>query len=243
MAASFETILFDFGGTLYSYSSVNAPLRRVIQEAAERLGSKKSRREVGKAYGEAFERVWKAAAGLPYYRHRDVMVEGYRFFADGLGRHASDDFLDWMYETARIVTLESFELRDDCLTTLEGLRNLGLGLAIVSNIDDDYLLPMIESCGIGPYVDRWTSSEEARSCKPAPGFFLHCARLTDSSPEQILYVGDSPFHDVKGARGVGMAAALIVEDGVTAPGQLSDDVPDADFTIRRLSELLEIAGS
>ena len=243
MAANFEAILFDLGGTLYSYSSIHRPLRKLIQEAAERLGSNKSKREVGKAYGEAFERAWKAAAGLPYYRHRDVMVEGYRFFADGLGRHASDDFLDWMYETARIVTLESFELRDDCLTTLESLRNLGLGLAIVSNIDDDYLLPMIESCGIGPYVDRWTSSEEAKSCKPDPGFFLHCARLTDSPPEQILYVGDSPFHDVKGAKGVGMTAALIVEDGVTVPGQLSDDVPDPDFTIRRLSELLKIAGS
>ncbi len=242
MTANFETILFDFGGTLYSYSSVNPPLREVIQEAAVRLGSKESRRGVGRAYGRAFERAWKTAAGLPYYRHRDLMLEGYRFFADELGKHASDDFLDWMYEKARIVVLESFELRDDCLTTLDELRNLGLGLAIVSNIDDDYLLPMVERCGIGPYVDRWTSSEEAESCKPDPGFFLHCARLADSSPKHILYVGDSPLHDVKGAKGVGMAAALIVENGAPIPGQGSDDVPDADFTFRRLSELLEIAG-
>jgi HAD superfamily hydrolase (TIGR01509 family) len=243
MAASFETILFDFGGTLYSYSSVNPPLRTVIQEAAERLGSDRPRREVGRAYGEAFRRAWNAVDGLSYYRHRDLMIEGYRFFADGLGGHASDDFLDWMYETSRIVTLESFELRDDCLTTLEGLRSLGLGLAIVSNIDDDYLFPMIERCGIGPYVDRWTSSEEAGSCKPDPGFFLHCAGLAGSSPDQVLYVGDSPFHDVKGAKGAGMTATLIVDDGMPAPGQGSDDVPHPDFTIRRLSELLEIAGS
>jgi putative hydrolase of the HAD superfamily len=243
MTANFETILFDFGGTLYAYSSVNRPLREVIQEAAKRLGSDKPRREVGRAYGRAFERAWKAAADLPYYRHRDVMVEGYRFFADELGRPASDDFLDWMYETSRIVVLESFELRDDCLATLESLRDRGLGLAIVSNIDDDYFLPMVERCGIAPYVDRWTSSEEAESCKPDPGFFLHCARLAGSSPERVLYVGDSPFHDVKGAKGVGMAAALILEDGVAIPGQGSGDVPEANFTIRRLSELLEIAGS
>jgi FMN phosphatase YigB (HAD superfamily) len=194
MTANFETILFDFGGTLYSYASVNPPLREVIQEASVRLGSDKSRREVGRAYGKAFARAWEAAAGLPYYRHRDVMVEGYRFFADELGRHASDDFVDWMYETSRVVVLESFALRDDCLSTLESLRNLGLGLAIVSNIDDDYLFPMM-------------------------------------------------FHDVKGAKAVGMTAALIVDDGVPAPGQGSDGVPDADFTIRRLSELLKIAAS
>jgi HAD superfamily hydrolase (TIGR01509 family) len=243
MTASFETILFDFGGTLYSYSSVNPPLRELIQAAAVRLGSDKSRREVGRAYGKAFMRAWKVAGDLPYYRHRDVMVEGYRSFADELGGRASDDFLDWMYETSRAVVLESFALRDDCLTTLESLRNLGLGLAIVSNIDDDYLFPMIERCGIGPYLDRWTSSEEAESCKPDPGFFLHCASLADSSPERILYVGDSPFHDVKGAKAVGMTAALIVDDGVPAPGLGSDGVPDPDFTIRRLSELLKIAAS
>ncbi len=149
MTADFETILFDFGGTLYSYSSIKGALRKVIQEAAERLGSNKSRRELGRAYREASERAWQASADLSYYRHRDVMVEGYRLFADELGRHASDDFLDWMYETMRTAILESFELRDDCLTTLEGLRNLGLGLALVSNIDDDYLLRMIERCGIG----------------------------------------------------------------------------------------------
>jgi FMN phosphatase YigB (HAD superfamily) len=243
MTASFETILFDFGGTLYSYSSIRGAVRKVIREAAERLGIDKSKRELGKAYREASERAWKASADLSYYRHRDVMVEGYRFFAGELGAHASDDFLDWMYETMRIAILESFELRDDCIATLEGLRNLGMGLAIVSNIDDDYFLPMIKSCGIGPHVDRWTSSEEARSCKPDSGLFLHCARLADSSPQQILYVGDSPFHDVKGAKGVGMTAALIVEDGVPIPGQGSDAVPDADFTIRRLSELLKLVGS
>lgn len=243
MAAGFETILFDFGGTLFSYSSVDPPLRKVIQEAAERLGSDKSRREVGRAYGQASLRAWRGTAGLSYYRHRDVMVDGYRFFAEELGRNASDEFLDWMYAAARSAVVQSFQLRDDCLTTLEHLRRLGLGLAIVSNIDDDYLLPMIERCGVGPYLDRWTSSEEARSCKPDARFFLHCAELADSNPERVLYVGDSPLHDVKGAKSVGMTAALIVDEGTPTPAQGADDVPDADFTIRRLSELVTIAGS
>lgn len=243
MAASFETILFDFGGTLFSYSSVDPPLRRVIQEAAERLGSSRSTREVGRAYGQASLRAWKATAGLSYYRHRDVMVDGYRFFAEELGRHASDDFLDWMYAAARDSVVQSFELRDDCLTTLKSLRELRLGLAIVSNIDDDYLLPMIERCGIAPYLDRWTSSEEVQSCKPDARFFLHCAGLAGSAPERTLYVGDSPLHDVKGAKGVGMTAALIVENGLPPPDQEPDEAPKADFAIRRLSELVKIAGS
>ena len=37
--ANFETILFDLGGTLYSYSSIRGAVREVIREAAGRLGS------------------------------------------------------------------------------------------------------------------------------------------------------------------------------------------------------------
>lgn len=242
MATNYHTILFDFGGTLFSYGKLRGPLGETIGAAASRLNSGKSRREVGRAYGVASARAWKESANLSYYDHKDMMIESYRLFARELGKEASDDFLAQMYEEVRIATVENFELREDCLSTLDAMRKRGLGVAIVSNIDDDYLDPMVERCGIGPYLDRWTSSEGAQSCKPDPGFFLHCAGLAECEPGQVLYVGDSPFHDVKGARGVGMSTALIVEEGVTAPGQGDGKVPEPDFTIQHLTELLDIVG-
>ena len=77
-------------------------------------------------------------------------------------------FSTGMYEAMRIAIVESFELRDDCLTTLEGLRKLGLGLAIVSNIDDDYFVPMVERCGIGPYVEPLDELRGSRELQARP---------------------------------------------------------------------------
>jgi HAD superfamily hydrolase (TIGR01509 family) len=240
MATDYHTILFDFGGTLFSYTSIQERLGETIGAAASRLNPEKTRSEVGRAFNVASAEAWKPTTSQAYYNHKDVMIETYRIFAAELGHEANDDFLAQTYEEIRLAMVENFELREDCLSTLEELRKRGLGLAIVSNIDDDYLFPMIERCGIGPYLDRWTSSEEAQSCKPDRDFFLHCARLAGCDPDRALYVGDSPFHDVQGARGVGMSTALIVEEGVTPPAQGDGEALDPDFTIRRLAELLEI---
>ncbi len=51
----------------------------------------------------------------------------------------------------------------------------------------------------------------------------------------MLFVGDSPTHDVAGPRAQGMATALLVADA--RPG-----APDgsADFVIERLGQVVEI---
>jgi 2-haloalkanoic acid dehalogenase type II len=242
MADEIQTILFDFGGTLFSYRTIRKRLGVTIRAAAGQLNPEKSGREIERAYGVASAEAWNSTSSQAYYDHKDLMIESYRIFARELGAKASDDFLARMYEDIRLTMVENFELREDCLSTLEQLRERGFGLAIVSNIDDDYLHPMVERCGIAPYIDRWTSSQEAQSCKPDPGFFLHCARLAACEPDRALYVGDSPFHDVKGASEVGMSTALIVEEGITPPAQGEEHVPDPDYTIKQLGELLSIVG-
>ena len=52
----------------------------------------------------------------------------------------------------------------------------------------------------------------------------------------VLYRGSKRV----GWRAVGMSTALIVEPNVAAPGQTDEDVPEPDYTIQALSELLGI---
>jgi putative hydrolase of the HAD superfamily len=91
-------------------------------------------------------------------------------------------------------------------------------VGVVSNIDDDYLDPMIERAGLADLLHDWTSSEEARSCKPHDAIYrLACAKA-GVAPERVLFVGDSPEQDVAGARALGMVTALIREEGAPPPG-------------------------
>lgn len=242
--AAFRAVFFDFGGTLFSYAAFQRAMRRgegkpIFVQAAERLGVDVDRRAIAKAYGKASRDAFQKYNDRRFYLHRDLFSDTFRFFAAELGAEADEAFVSWFYDLQRDTLLESFELRQDCIPTLEVLRDAGLSLHIVSNIDDDYLHPMVERSGLDALLDHWTSSEEAESCKPDPRFFELALAKAGVEPSEVLFVGDSPAHDVAGARPFGMRTALILEEGADPPGQFGD-VPAADHEIRALGELIPI---
>jgi len=235
-------VFFDLGGTLFSYRELFRATRNRITSAAERLGVTATRREVGRAYASASQAVTHQYAGRAFYLHRDLFRDIFRRFAENLGVEASDAYLDWFEADLRDSSIDQLVLRDDCLATLGALKRRGLYLSIVSNIDDDHLFPMVERTGLDQVLDHWTSSEEARSCKPDPRFFELAMAKAGLPAEAVLFVGDSPEHDVRGARGVGMRTALIVEDGSPPPLQTGRGRATPDYEIRALRELLRIVG-
>ncbi len=240
MTDRFNAALFDFGGTLFSYRRIGAEAIDLVRRGAERLGVSSELATLGKAYGSASRAAYEAFSRRPFYLHRDLFQDTFRRFAAGLGTSATPELLDWFYEEQRVLLLESFELRDDCVEILESLRAHGLHVGVVSNIDDDYLVPMLERAGLSDVLDAWTSSEEAASCKPDPGIFQHALRKADARPEDVLFVGDSREHDVAGARRLGMTTVLIQEAGATAPGAGVGEAGDPHHVIESLSELVPI---
>lgn len=241
-----KAVFFDFGGTLFSYGSFLRAMRGddgskppLFARAAARLGVEADRRTIAQAYGTASAEAFRKYNDRDFYLHRDLFEDTFRFFARELGREADEDFVAWFYELQRETLLEHFELRPDCIRTLEALRAQGLGLHIVSNIDDDYLHPMVERAGLDAWLDHWTSSEEARSCKPHPRFFELALEKAGCRSQDVLFVGDSPAHDVAGASRMGMRTALIVEEGAPPPGQFGD-LPAPDHEIRALAELVPL---
>lgn len=240
---AFRAVFFDLGGTLFSYRDVGRWTLGALQGMAQQLGVEAPVREIGMAYRAASAEANERYVSRPFYLHRDLFRDTFAGFATRLGRTPTPEFLDWAEAALRGALVENMVLRDDCLETLARLREAGLSLSIVSNIDDDHLIPMVEGSGLAEVLDHWTSSEEARSCKPDPGFFRVALEKAGVSPEQVLFVGDSPEHDIAGAKGVGMTAALIVEEGSAPPFQSGRERLAPDHEIRALAELLPIVGA
>lgn len=238
--APIRSVFFDFGGTLFSYKSLGAENLRTVQEAATRLGVDLPPHKIGRVFGKANAEVFARYSKQPYYLHRDVFVESFRLFAERCDRAPSDDDVEWFYETQRRGFVDNVRLRPDCVETLRAMRDDGLRLVIVSNIDDDYLAPMIERTQLADELDLWMSSEEAQSCKPDAGFFHYALERAGHAAEEVLFVGDSLVHDIAGARAVGMATALIRDHDAPEPdaGQLEGREPDHQVT--SLAELLPI---
>jgi HAD superfamily hydrolase (TIGR01509 family) len=235
----FEAAFFDFGGTLYSYQNPGLSLRHITHQAAERLGVDASRQELRDAYLAASRAAAREFAPRPYYLHRELFGDTYRRFAEALGATPDPGLLHWCCEQQRERVLENFELRPDCLETIEALRAAGLHVSIVSNIDDDYLDPMVERARLDQVLDAWTSSEEAGSCKPDQRIFRHALGKAGCSAQAVLFIGDSVEADVAGAHALGMTTVLIRD--IQMPWSATSRPQAPDHTIESLSEVLRIA--
>lgn len=234
-------MFFDFGGTLFSYRPMRRSTVRLVGEAVQRLGIDADLGVAARAYGGASQRAFAEYLPRPYFLHRDVFHSAFRSFAAQFEREATPALLDWFHEAQRVQVLEEFRLREGALELVTRLRASGLHVGIVSNIDDDYLLPMLERCGLARELDAWTSSEEAGSCKPDPGIYKSALAKAGVAAVDVLFVGDSREQDIAGARALGMETALIVEPDAPPPGAGALPAVEPHHTIAELDELDAIA--
>ncbi|HEX2483991.1 MAG TPA: HAD family hydrolase [Myxococcota bacterium] len=234
---------FDFGGTLFSYRSVQGtPYHPLLREALGRLGVGPEAGSAGPAWRRASADAFRAFHTRPYYLHKELFQETFRRFAALLGREASGEVLEWFHGAQRDLVVQGFELRPGCVETLTALRAAGIHTAIVSNIDEDYLVPMIERAGLAPHLDAWTSSEAAGSCKPHAAIFEHALRLAGARPAEAVFVGDSPEHDIAGARRIGLRTILIRDGDLENPGAGAGEAGEPDHVVHDLREIPALLG-
>ncbi len=113
-----------------------------------------------------------------------------------------------------------------------------LPVAMLSNADDDFLLPPLEHNGLSfPVV---ISSQSARAYKPHVAIFRRLSDELDLPPERILYVGDSKLADVTGARNAGMPVAWLNRKRNSEWGTEGRDLLSPTYEIETLDGLLAI---
>ena len=230
-------VFFDLGGTLFSYRGMGGSIAPLLAEACQRLGIELEMRAIGQAFGRANKTVSKLYADKPYYLHSEMFRDTFELFTREMQVDFDEEIYAWFSGAQRTSVIGALELKPDCIDTLAALRSAGMYLSIVSNIDEDMLHPLVERERLDRYLHHWTSSEAAGSCKPHGQFFQVSLQKSGLAPEEVLFVGDSPEHDVQGAHEAGMRTALIVEEGVEPPLQAGKQTVDPDHTITSLSEL------
>jgi putative hydrolase of the HAD superfamily len=101
-----------------------------------------------------------------------------------------------------------FEPYPDVVPALEGLRDSGKRLAVVSNWDVS-LHDVLAETRLTRYFDHVLTSAEVGSAKPAGEIFRRALALTGVGPHAALHVGDSVEDDVVGAHAVGIEPILV----------------------------------
>lgn len=233
----YRAVLFDFGGTLFGYGPMRARVQALIEQTARRHGREQTAAEIHGRYFTTMLHLLADYESRPYYLHRDLFGDGIEGVLRALGATPEPGVRDRFYEEQTALALDLARMRPEAPETLRGLREAGLHVGVVSNIDDDQFGPLWERVGLGALVDATTTSEQARSCKPFPEIYRQALQKAGGArAEETIFVGDSIPHDVAGANALGMTSVLVSsrppEPGAKAtPHHVIDD----------LRALLEIA--
>lgn len=102
--------------------------------------------------------------------------------------------------------LQSIELYEDTISTLEQLRKLGFKLALCSNLAKPYgeaVFPLL------PNFDAYAWSYEVGAIKPDPKIYQSLIDQLACQAGDVLFIGDTPLADVTGPTTFGMSARLI----------------------------------
>src|SRR5215470_9865631 len=86
--------LFDFGGTLYDYASLEAAERESLLEVAQWSGVGSDPIAIARAYRDSMRRVFRDYLPRPFYYHRDLFRDAIAGMIENLGAAPSDDLLD-----------------------------------------------------------------------------------------------------------------------------------------------------
>lgn len=232
MNARRRVILFDLGDTLFE------PLPRQYGEQnllafARQVDVTEPDQVVITTFAETKTAVAQDFAQRSFYTHREFIATSFRLCCDSLGKNGSP--VADAYATAqRDSVIAHLAPRSDCFSTLEELNRRGHLLGIVSNIDDDWLTPLIDRWQLRERVDAILSSESAHSCKPDRRIFQLACEQHDCTPDQVVFIGDDETNDIHGAKQAGMTSVLYRDSTKHSATTL------ADYSIDQLSDVLSL---
>ena len=192
MFARYDVITFDCYGTLIDWE---LGMRTAFSKVLERSGSAATPAEAVEIYG-TIEPVVQAEE---YRSYREVLDEAASRTLSSLGitRPGTRAFLS--------DSLHAWPPFPDTNPALERLRDAGVKLALLSNIDDDLLATTLQHFTVR--FDFTITAQQVGSYKPAEGHFTAArAAIGDA---RWLHAAQSYFHDIIPARRLGISTAWI----------------------------------
>jgi HAD superfamily hydrolase (TIGR01662 family) len=99
-------------------------------------------------------------------------------------------------------------LFDDVTPALDDLKERGLILGLISNIEQD-MTETLTKLKLPSWLEIVVTSQDAGAGKPRPEIFQEALRRAGVQPAEAIYVGDQYNVDIVGADGVGMKGILI----------------------------------
>lgn len=204
-----SAMFFDVGETLIR---PRRPYRDLVRETAYKLGFELSIEALNGLGAWMDARVAERTRDrlpftFPAAESQRFWLETYReYFARFLPGVQSlllaEELLDSLSSPS------GYALFEDTVATLERLQNDGYRLGIISNWEA-WLPDLLETFGIEPFFDHIVISGICGFEKPDSDIFTFALDEGGYRPDEVVYIGDNPAHDVEPAQRVGITPILL----------------------------------
>jgi len=229
-----QGVLLDFYGTFVHEDDVVIAaicdrVRMAIPEGSERPTAG----QIGAQWWGRLRDGYHTARGETFERQRDLASRSLRATCTAFGADLDvDDLLALQF--AHWVAPPIFP---ETHAFLGALRNLGVPVCIISNIDRQDLEAAMALHAIE--ADHVLTSEDVRSYKPNPELLLAALDALGLRPDDVLHIGDSRSSDVAGAAALGIPVVWVnragkLSAGMPLPGYKVGDLMASLQIIRRL---------
>lgn len=236
--AAVEAVVFDWGGTLTPWHTVDIEEQWRVYARAYAVASGRPEEEML----QVAERIL-AAEREAWLRIRS---DGGSARIDEILHAAGVDVAHPGHPDALAAYEEFWEphsFTDPEVRPLwEGLRDRGIRVGVLSNTiwSRDYHDGVFARDGVLHLLDGAVYSSEISHAKPHPASFREAlAAVGVSDPSRAVYVGDRPYEDVHGAQQAGLRAVLIPHSDIPVDQQVPVDV-EPDAVAHTLLDLLDI---
>lgn len=229
-----RAVYFDLGETLFQPLEVCYTKRNLANTLSESEVSLDADQILGQ-YQAIRHQQSVAFAKKEFYLHRDFLLTCIQQLFHCLDLAPDRTQTAEFCNRQRDAVVHHLVPQTDCFTTLAWLKQLELHVGIVSNIDNDWLNPLLNKWELATYCDFILSSEDAQSCKPHGGIFEIALAKFNLQPHQVLFVGDSEINDVGGARQLGMPAVLF------CPDEIDGHTTQANYCVSSLTDITKLS--
>jgi putative hydrolase of the HAD superfamily len=200
-------VLLDYGDTLFTFRYERETHLRAFTELLRAAGGDPADAEtLLEAFGPAFERAVSERdpdTELDYPLLIRGLLAAVNVFPNDEQMLAALEADHRAWDDARLLHPETLDL-------LDGLRDAGFAIAIVSNTFDPPGLMHgdLAEFGIGERVDAEIFSSELGYRKPHPEIYRHALREIGVEPTAALFAGDRVLEDVIGPSALGVRTCL-----------------------------------
>lgn len=241
-----DTVLFDMGGTLEDIHVDDESRRASIQGVLDILHAHGIDPDKDfETAASAINAGWERYGAYRDPRQRELKPEeiwGSFVLTDfGLDEESVRSYaeeLAHMWE----VTHYHRALRPHVREMLEGLKDLGMKLGVISNTASLYqVFDILKEYGIRDYFQDVTLSSVTGYRKPDPNIFMVSLHQVQSDPAHCAYVGDTISRDVIGPIRMGFGATFHIDSYLTRlkDTHVSPDVK-ATYNIQDIYEVYTI---